>query len=227
MWVVVFILLVANVGFGESEQSLFNNLKTKGIYVEIEKGKYDVFISEKSNINTNDLIFMKNLSPSQVDSFATENRTISNNIIRTLKEYTNIRILTLKIGNITDDDIAILGKLEKIEVLSLGFNKISGTCLVKISEFRNLEELSLNNNPLIEDNLKYIVNLPKLRILHLSYTPLTDKAVDILGKIKNKGIAAIIAYGTKITKKGGARLKKMLPNCEIQLEPPKEAGGFN
>jgi len=106
-----------------------------------------------------------------------------------LKEFTNLRMLSLKDTQITDAGVEQLKALVKLEKVSLGGTRLSDAGLEHLKGMSNLEYLNLSGTQVTDAGLEHLKGLAKLRSLRLS--------------------------GTGVTAGGVEKLRQALPNCDI------------
>jgi len=99
------------------------------------------------------------------------------------------RLQLIKAG-VTDDGLEHLAHLENLRVLFLDQNNIRGHGLPHLAKLRKLKALRLEKTKLVNATLEHFETLTQLRHLYIS--------------------------GTRTTAAGVAKLKKMLPRCQIQ-----------
>ncbi|QDU50977.1 leucine-rich repeat domain-containing protein [Gimesia panareensis] len=150
-----------------------------------------------------------------------------------------IAYLSLNGTQVTDEGIAKLASLQRLEDLNLGDTKITGTgfanvkftSLKKLSfrecnkltvagfkqiiKCQNLERLNLRNTNIDDPFLQEIAKLPQLQYLWADYTRLTNEGLPYLN-----GMTRLISFRTRmtgVTRAGMLQLWQHLPNLNKGL----------
>jgi serine/threonine protein kinase len=97
--------------------------------------------------------------------------------IARLQGLINLRRLDLWATQLTDAGVVSLGRLEKLEWLSLGETRVTGNGLAGIRGLTNLRQLTLWWNRITDDDLVHLEGLLRLESLTLAGTPVTDRGV--------------------------------------------------
>ena len=149
-------------------------------------------------------------------------------------KFTKLQYLTLKSNRLQYLPVEI-GKLINLRHLDLTYNKLVNFPIV-LGGLVNLQHLNLGNNKLIKipveigklTNLRYLnlssnqlVNLPielgdlvNLQRLDLDNNQLKNLPVE-LEKLKN--LRTIVLWNNQISKEEQEKIRKLLPNCEIEF----------
>jgi internalin A len=162
--------------------------------------------------------------------------------LRFLPELPNLRVLNDSVQAISDDGMEYVGKcaaLEKFTAISgisdvglkrlthatrladvvIACSRVTDNGLEGIERLKHLESLAFIWSKITDRGLKKIVALPALRDLNLSDAKITDAGVEMLGScksLKHLGIS-----GTMITDKGVAKLRSLIPGCDIEAKSPE------
>lgn len=150
-----------------------------------------------------------------------------------------ITCLSLNGTQVTDEGLARLASLQRLEDLDLGDTKITGTgfanvkftSLKKLSfrecdkltvegfkqivKCQNLERLNLRNTNIDDPFLQEIAKLPQLQYLWADYTRLTNEGLPYLN-----GMTRLISFRTRktgVTREGMLQLWKHLPDLNKGL----------
>lgn len=117
-------------------------------------------------------------------------------------------------GPITDAGLAKLANLRRLSRLGVSGSAVSGAGLRHLVGMSELEWLDLSRTMVADEGLESLRSLPKLRLLDLSKTAITDKGLHVLGDLAS--LAFLEINGTLATAEGVERLKRRLPNADIQ-----------
>lgn len=153
-----------------------------------------------------------------------EGKGITDETLSEIKGCSNLRVLELPDGNVTDRGLARLADKKTLRKLNLWGNPVSGTGLSHLSSLNNLRDLELGYS-LINDaalihltgliNLKrlglgstkitgegmgYVAMLPALRVLEVWYTDLNDFGLMALSQMNN--LEELDIWYTRITDAG-------------------------
>jgi hypothetical protein len=124
---------------------------------------------------------------------------------------------------VQDSQLELLSPLdEQLAVLNLGRTKVTDDGLKALEGLKNLRKLHLENTHIGDAGLAHIKNLTTLEYLNLYGTQVTDSGLAELEGLKN--LKSLYLWQTKVTPEGVEKLKKALPNCQINTgwEPPAE-----
>ena len=128
-----------------------------------------------------------------------------------LPRLTNLRVQQTKI---TNDGLGHLARLVSLNELSLADNSnLSDEGIAKLAKLRNLHALDLRNTSLGDEGLRSLDAIPNLIRLQVAETRITDSSIDAL--LRRKNLEELHMSDTQITKEGYDRLKRGLPNCQI------------
>jgi thiol-disulfide isomerase/thioredoxin len=122
---------------------------------------------------------------------------------------------------ITDEGLAHLAGLPKLEGLLLSGKSITGSGLVHLRRIPTLRVLSLNGQSALQDaSLAPLVELPHLESLSLgNASRITDAGVDLL--VKSPALRKLDLFGTQVTLQGVARLTELsfLEHLDLNTQP--------
>lgn len=123
---------------------------------------------------------------------------------------TNLEAWSCDLG---DDGLVHLGKMQSLIALNLeGNGKITDAGVVHLANCRNLSDLALSWSAVTDDGLRSLVNLP-LKHLALNNTAVTDEGLVHVARIRT--LRQLSVVGTKVTDNGAAKLKAILPQCNV------------
>ncbi|MFO0844442.1 MAG: protein kinase [Gemmataceae bacterium] len=159
-----------------------------------------------------------------------------------LRGMKKLKVLELKNTTVTVDGVAQLAGLP-LEELVLGETKALGAAgfrplagfkflravyldnmglrdadLAPLGAMTALRVVMLDNNPLTDAAAKTLAPLGQLNNLHLAGTGLTDASIADMARLK--ALRHLDVRRTKITADGLARLRQLLPACDIDPAPP-------
>lgn len=142
-----------------------------------------------------------------------------------LAQNTNLVEVDLNLNGDHVDD-AFLAQLDplsqQIHTLNLARTKVSDDGLKAIENFKNLRRLHLENTKITDAGLTHLKNLTNLEYLNLYGTQVTDSGLSELEGLKN--LRSVYLWQTKVTPDGAEKLKKALPQCQVNIgweEPAK------
>lgn len=134
---------------------------------------------------------------------------------------------------VTDEGLAVVARLPRLEWLDLSFTKatdrtveramvakglrqlfleetrVGNESLARIAGLRELEELDLSGTQVTDDGLRHLAGLKKLRQLFLTNCRITDAGLTNLKGLKL--LENVDLQGTQVSPQGLAELRKMLP----------------
>ena len=142
-----------------------------------------------------------------------------------LAQNTNLVEVDLNLNGDRVDD-GFLAQLEplsqQVHTLNLARTKVSDDGLKAIENLKNLRRLHLENTKITDAGLTHLKTLTNLEYLNLYGTQVTDSVASELEGLKN--LRALYLWQTKVTPDGVEKLKKALPQCQVNIgweEPPK------
>jgi hypothetical protein len=115
---------------------------------------------------------------------------------------------------LTDDDLAYLRGLPKLERLSLYHTGIGDKGLPHLRRLPNLTELILSGTKVTDKGMPHVGALTKLRLLGLSNTDISDEGVKHLAGLS---LFALELAGTAVGDSGLGHLKNMSKVMRLQL----------
>lgn len=96
--------------------------------------------------------------------------------------------------------------------------RLSESAWGDIAKIENLVALIVPTAKMKDEDLRALRALEDLRILDISMSDVTDASIEILSKFRNLRVLNI--SGTRMTLRGGERLRGMLPQCTVSFYPP-------
>lgn len=157
-----------------------------------------------------------------------------------LRATNELRILDLSMSLVNDKDIVEMnssGVLRHLDVLVVSDNEISDIGAIEIGMNRELRYLNISSNKLTNKGVRKLAGLKKLQVLDLGMnkvskgvarvignmkmlealslrnTDIVDKDLELLEKLENLKI--LVVTGSKVTKKGIARIRKNIPDLKV------------
>jgi hypothetical protein len=123
---------------------------------------------------------------------------------------------------IKDADLANLRDLTMLNALWLTYqSEITDEGLAHLQAMTGLKRLKLNFCQKITDRgLAYLGGHTQLVALDLQFTQVSDAGLEQLKNLQN--LRYIFLAETQVTPSGIENLRKMLPNCIIQMSPPPD-----
>src|SRR5690606_27960341 len=99
-------------------------------------------------------------------------------LLTRLKEQ--VAWLHLSHGNISDDDLEVIGQLTNLRRLNLRRNPVSDTGIKHLLSLLNLEYLNLYETKVTDNEVRTLTNLPSLKSLFVWQTEVTRPVMDSL-----------------------------------------------
>lgn len=134
-------------------------------------------------------------------------KQISPNGTKHLASSSKLEILDLSKNKLTDDHVAILGKLTRLSELNLAQNEISDDGLKVLKECRSLRVLNVENTNVTGSGFKDLKVLPKLEYLALGGNQIDDTSIASL--VGCTEITALSLRSVAITDVGLRHIEKM------------------
>ena len=115
-----------------------------------------------------------------------------------------------------DDAMPPLAKMKNLKKLNLWRVAISDVGIEHLAGLTSLQSLNLDNTMLSDEGMKHLSGLTQLTFLHLGSTQITDAGLEHLEALT--ALMKLVVTRTAVTEKGVERLRKHLPDTEVQLE---------
>ncbi|NLI98724.1 hypothetical protein GX441_08720 [bacterium] len=179
-----------------------------------------------TKISDDALMYLKDMNELRVLNLA--NTEISDRGLKHLSGLTHLRSLDLESTEVTDSGLEYLKDLKDLKSLNLfqtragkagslalrgGIPSVSNEGAKQIATLGNLSELNLHGAGISDPGVAELTRLSNLRTLDLGATDITDASVEYLSKLN--GLRLLDLRGTDISPEGLARLRKALPETEI------------
>lgn len=121
--------------------------------------------------------------------------------------------LDLQSNNIGDPAISYIVQMDNLETLNLQETNVTEAGVKRLAELKSLKHLRLYDTPVGDGAFVDFDKLNQLETLEIGETKITDAGVDDLVKLKS--LEHLSVYDCDISDAALARLKKELPNCEV------------
>jgi eukaryotic-like serine/threonine-protein kinase len=186
--------------------------------------------------------FVIALDPLALEHLELSGNRIDDKALRNLPNQKHLHTLMLREQRrgITDEGVALIAKLPKLNVLYLDEDKgLTDGALKYLGRCRSLSNLSLRGVPITNVGVKYLEGLSKLSRLDLCGTGITDAGVDSILKhdltdltisyttISAQGFLRLahmknlrhlfVTYNPKISPKALAEFGRQLPSCVLHV----------
>ena len=122
-----------------------------------------------------------------------------------------------------DNELAVLGSLEKLVSLHLGGTDVTDAGLSHLAGLTSLKRLHLETTGITDAGLVHLAELEELLYLNLYQTEVSDSGLSHLQGLKN--LKNLYLWQTKVTPEGAESLKGSLSECDVDLgwQEPAEA----
>jgi hypothetical protein len=107
---------------------------------------------------------------------------VTNTVLKELAALDQLNTLNLTDSLVTDDGLANLVKMKRLEDLSLNHSKVTSECWKHIVAHEDLRVLSLSGTRLGNSGLTNVKKLKKLAVLQLDQTGVTDEGLREIGE---------------------------------------------
>jgi hypothetical protein len=190
--------------------------------------------------NIDDFPYLKLLSLSETP--------VTDKSMEYIRGLANLEVLYLDNTQITDAGLKSIHNLPHLRFMNLANTKVTGEGFQYLINVPRLEDLILNDCPITDDSLSRLTMLAQIRRLSLSRTNITEtglwhlknmqiKVLSLTGtKVSDRDLKCLEEFselenvdliGTKVTAEGVERLRRALPNCqidwpELELDNPFE-----
>lgn len=135
-----------------------------------------------------------------------------------IREIKNLRSLNLARTPLSGNGVRSLGDLPYLQALSLAGSKLNDAGLADLGWLKGLRELDLRDTTVSSAGVAHLTATQLVK-LDLSRTKVDATAVKSLGGIKNLRVLDVQETGLVYAL---PQLKKALPNCGINSQPPKK-----
>jgi hypothetical protein len=140
-------------------------------------------------------------------------RGMSSEGIKAIGKLNKLQHLSLAGTHVSDNDLGNLENYPCIESITLDSTSVGESGLSAVARMTTLREVSLRFTSIRDEDLCHLSSLKQLRGLQLKGTLVTDKAIECL--LKYPQIADIDIRKTRITPEGADALRRTLPGASI------------
>lgn len=149
-----------------------------------------------------------------------------------VRNWKHLRRLNLRGTKITDATLEMLGGVQSLESLDVGFAQLTDVGPEHLTGLNNLRELSLGGNKLTASGLEFLREMPHLTYLDLSGAQRTDSGLWSI-TLTNEGVEAIATVadlselnlaGTAISGNGLKKLESLPKLSRLTLQGCKRVG---
>lgn len=131
-----------------------------------------------------------------------------------LRPMPSLTILGIWHTKVTNDGLRHVGEMTSLQWFSVeGVEAISDEGVAHLSSLQELSHLGLGWTRVTDDGMPHLTRLGSLQSLRLDQTGLTDRGLETLASIKT--LRQLSIGGTAVTDAGIAKLKVVLPDCEV------------
>lgn len=155
-----------------------------------------------------------------VSSIALRYSGVTDAQLKRIGEFKNLRSLSLEGNPVTDETLALISNVQRLEQVDLSDTNIGDGGLIHLVDAVNLNHLCLRGTFITDRGLSNLGNLRSLGYVDLSDTDVSDAGLEKLTHLKN--MYYLHLPETKVTKSGMEFLGRSLPNCRIYGTPNEE-----
>ncbi len=116
--------------------------------------------------------------------------------------------------NVSDEGLRVLDSFTNLRSLTLRDVKARGASLALLPQPEKLVALNLAQSGMTDAEVIHLTRFPHLEHLTLSETAISDAAEDTLAKLKS--LRSLTIAQTRMTEGGISRLSAALPECQIR-----------
>jgi Leucine-rich repeat (LRR) protein len=145
----------------------------------------------------------------------TVERPVDPTALENISKVRSLTLLRLKGGEFTEQSLAPLAALEKLEDLVLPNAQFEPGATHSLGKLGNLESLYLDGSNLNDSSLVPLLNLTKLQWLDVQDTMITDEGLLRLAQIKSLKTLKVSTQG-KNTREGRQRFRELRPDVELE-----------
>lgn len=157
-----------------------------------------------------------------VVSLTLYNASVSDDELKHLAAFTELKSLALNGRGITDSGLKNLITLKKLEALYLRGTRITDGGMKQLAKLRNLKKLDLSSAKLTAAGMLELSALPKLQELTLEHTTIDDEALQNVARMKE--LRKLNLRNAKISDDGLKHLAMMPELREIILQGTQITG---
>ena len=157
------------------------------------------YINNQNSLKEFNEKFDTNIIDTKIDEINFDSKDAGEETLKYLSkiEFTDLKKLYLKEGEIFNIKLLKDSKFEFLEILNLSRNKISDINILENVNLRELKELNLSRNTISDINVLEKVKFEKLEKLNLKDNEITD--INVLEKVNFKELKKLNLKGNKIS----------------------------
>lgn len=155
------------------------------------------------------------------------NKNVTDADLRQLSALKNLRDLNLGWTEVSDEGLAHLKRLRRLEHLYLeSCSNVTDSGIAHLAGLTNLKDLTVSGTGMSNAGMVHLKNLKKLEWLELTGVPVEDDDVQFLREFTNLKVLFFCRLGQpgpspKVSKATVEELRKCLPKCDIIWKPPE------
>jgi Leucine Rich Repeat (LRR) protein len=214
---------------------------------------YDDIVAAGALANIKDMPHLESLSvychhedraPNGFPIWDLEKYAIRDDALTSLPSLRRLRTLSLTFTQITDEGVAVLGRMPQLEILGMSSPQITNASMDHLTKLQNLRWLGVEVSQMDKKGVARLAELPKLTGLRISGKGVDNDCLPIIAKLSQlqdldlggkmiddrglqylegmKHLTHLDVQSTGITTDGPAiiRLKQALPKCGIHQYYP-------
>jgi hypothetical protein len=151
-----------------------------------------------------------------VEINANQNTRLENDHLRWIANFTELTDLSLEATQITDQGIAHLAKLRKLEWLNLYRTKVGDESLRVLSEMKSLRHLPIGETRVTDQGLAHLEKMDQLVYLGLRGNKITDEGLRSLATLTN--LTGLNLAETAISDVGLGQLRNLTALQQLWLQ---------
>jgi len=136
-------------------------------------------------------------------------------VLKELSRFDNQIEMDFRLSQFGDKQLRQLVGHRRLASLVASSTLVTDDGLKEIIEFQELTVLELDETAVTDAGLEHVSKLSKLEYLTLDDTAITDAGLECLAKLPN--LKSLHVTDTKVTDEGIAKLKRTLPNLEVNV----------
>ena len=140
------------------------------------------------------------------------------------KHFPSLREINISYTGITDKGLALFPNYDVLSQIYLRGNDITDKGMETLGKMERLTRLCVDGTLITDQGVSYLKNSEALYMLHIrsrNSKKITDACIDDL--LTMKSLEKLAIGGTAITESGIKKIRKSLPECELNLEKYDDA----
>jgi hypothetical protein len=118
--------------------------------------------------------------------------------VKAIAHFHGLTELILDRSDVTDDALASIKDMTKLQILNAFATSLSGKCFKEFANLKNLRYMDFQGSGILDKNIKYLANMPNLKYLNFAHCNISDAG--IAGIASNKDLEFLdIGENPKIT----------------------------